>query len=133
MNQYLDLNDVLKVVEVYEDKYSIYYGYKGAVLNALAQGYSVSVYDGEEWSLERSKSFKHIIEEIEGVEDCSLAFWHKENLLEQLEVYEGDEGHYEIGGAYIIPFLNGYEDSVSDFHNNKFMDKIFRNPNYKED
>ena len=66
MNQYLDLDDVLKVVEAYEDKYSIYYGYKGAVLNALAQGYSVSVYDGEEWSLERSKSFKQIIEEIEG-------------------------------------------------------------------
>ena len=46
--------------------------YKNLVNYALAQGLVVSVYDGEEWQLKKSKDAKAICDAIESVEEASI-------------------------------------------------------------
>lgn len=41
---------------------------------ALGRGYTVSVWDGEEWSLKRSTDLAAIKAEVEGVEEALLKF-----------------------------------------------------------
>lgn len=48
------------------------------VKEALKQDMSVSVFDGEEWSLKRSTSFKAITAEIKAVEEAQLRFYDAE-------------------------------------------------------
>lgn len=48
--------------------------YKHLVKYALAQGLTVSVWDGEVWSTKRSTNYQEIIDDIEGLEDATLRF-----------------------------------------------------------
>lgn len=44
------------------------------VKTALANGYSVSVWDGEEWQVRRSTGYQEITEAIKSVEEAQLRF-----------------------------------------------------------
>ena len=46
---------------------------------ALKDGMTVSVFDGEEWSLKCSTSFLAIVEEVRAVEEAQLCFRDAEN------------------------------------------------------
>lgn len=46
--------------------------YKHLIKYALAQGMNVSVWDGEEWQVKRSTSYKAITEAVESVEEAAL-------------------------------------------------------------
>ena len=46
--------------------------YRNLVKYALSQGLVVSVYDGEEWAVKKSKSAKDIFAAIESVEEASI-------------------------------------------------------------
>tara|TARA_R110000868_G_scaffold339063_1_gene599818 strand:- start:986 stop:1276 length:291 start_codon:yes stop_codon:yes gene_type:complete len=46
--------------------------YKALIKYALAQKCTVSVYDGEEWAVKRSLSYKEINDAVESVEEAVL-------------------------------------------------------------
>lgn len=46
--------------------------YKNLVKYTLAKGYTVSVFDGEEWAVTKSAGYNEIIEAIESVEEAEL-------------------------------------------------------------
>jgi hypothetical protein len=48
--------------------------YKHLVKHAIDLGFVVSVYDGEEWAVKRSKKQKDIFAAIESVEEAQLRF-----------------------------------------------------------
>ena len=73
--------------------------YKHLVKEAINQGLTVSVYDGEEWSLKRSTNYKEIIYEIESVEEAQIRF-RKDNDI--------------VGWALIIPYGVGPDETVAD-------------------
>lgn len=47
--------------------------YKHLVKHSLATGHVVSVWDGEEWQVTKSTSYKAITEAIESVEEASIS------------------------------------------------------------
>ena len=51
-----------------------YLGYKDAVKKALGLGYYLSVDNGEEFSVNKSKDYDLIIEHIESVDDSHVHF-----------------------------------------------------------
>lgn len=53
--------------------------YKNLVKYTLAKGYTVSVFDGEEWAVTQSTSYNEIIEAIESVEEAELNIRDIEN------------------------------------------------------
>ena len=46
--------------------------YRHLVRHAISKGYAVSVWDGEEWALQKSSEFKEVIDCIEAVEEAEL-------------------------------------------------------------
>jgi hypothetical protein len=46
--------------------------YKHLVKHALAQGHTISVWDGEEWQVSHSSKYQKIIEAIESVEEAQI-------------------------------------------------------------
>ena len=46
--------------------------YKNLVKYTLAKGFTVSVFDGEEWAVTKSTGYNEIIEAIESVEEAEL-------------------------------------------------------------
>ena len=73
---------------------------------ALSKGASVSIFDGEEWSLAKCKSYKAIKEEIEALEECTLRFTDAEGN--------------RLGSALITPFEPA-EETVADYSDNAFF------------
>ena len=84
--------------------------YKTLVRNVLAKGASISVWDGEEWQVKRSVSYKQIIEAIESVEEA------------QIRIRNGEGS--EIGWALIIPFAVENDETVADYSDNVFMHSL---------
>lgn len=84
--------------------------YKTLVRNVLAKGASISVWDGEEWQVKRSVSYKQIIEAIESVEEA------------QIRIRNGEGS--EIGWALIIPFAVDNDETVADYSDNAFMHSL---------
>lgn len=81
--------------------------YLKLIKNALAKGYVISVFDGEEWDVKKSKSYKEIKDSIESVE------------VAQIRIRSEDDG-YLIGWAQIIPDLEP-DETVADFTDNEPM------------
>ena len=55
--------------------------YKTLIKAGLALGYSVSVWDGEEWQVKRSNSYKAINSAIESVEEAQLRFRNGDEVV----------------------------------------------------
>jgi len=84
--------------------------YKKLVRNILkTTGNTVSVWDGEEWQVKRSVSYKAIIEAIESVEEAQIRIRNAEGS--------------EIGWALIIPCLDN-DETVADYTDNDFMHSL---------
>jgi hypothetical protein len=83
--------------------------YKKLVRKVLKDGNTVSVWDGEEWQVKLSTSYKAIIDAIESVEDAHIRIRNAEGK--------------EIGWALIIPCLDA-EESVADYTSNDYMNSL---------
>lgn len=48
---------------------------------ALAQGHTVSVYDGEEWQVKRSTNYRAIVDAIESVEEAQIRVRNEKGVI----------------------------------------------------
>lgn len=80
--------------------------YIDLVKTAIKKGYTVSVWDGDEWQVKRSKSLKAIIEAVKSVEEA------------QLRIRNGDE---VVGWARVSVYGVDPEETVIDTSDNAFM------------
>lgn len=78
---------------------------------ALKAGHSISVWDGEEWSTNRSRKFKEIVDDIKGVEEAQI----------KIRDIDGNS----IGWALISPYGNAPDESVIDHSDNEFLNGWF--------
>lgn len=85
--------------------------YKDLVRFVLANGSTVSVYDGEEFAVKRSRNFDEIIGAIEAVEEAEIV----------IRSVRGEN----IGWALIIPFGVSPDETVADFTDNILMNNWF--------
>ena len=82
--------------------------YKHLVKYALAQGYNISVWDGEEWQVSHSNKYQSIIDAIESVEEA------------QIKIRIPEYGAL-VAWALIIPYGLEDDETVADCTDNKFM------------
>jgi len=85
--------------------------YKNLVKYSLAKGYTVSVFDGEEWAATQSTSYNEIIDAIESVEEAEL----------HLHIRDA-ENTYRLAWALVSAFGLEDEETVVDHTVNEFMD-----------
>ena len=83
--------------------------YKTLVKNALARDFTVSVWDGEEWQVSRSKIYDDIVDAIESVDFSELRIRDK-------------DGNYQ-GWASIVLDCEP-ECLVADFTDNQVMHEL---------
>ncbi len=76
------------------------------VKHAIASGFTVSVFDGEEWPVKRSTAFQTIMDAIESVDEAQLRI---------------RDTNGEIKGWALV--VNGLDDEelVADYSDNEFM------------
>ena len=55
--------------------------YLNLVRHALGLGYTVSVWDGEEWQVKRSTSIKAISEAVKSVDEAELRFRDRDKIV----------------------------------------------------
>ena len=84
--------------------------YKHLVKYSLAQGYNISVWDGEEWQVSHSNKYQNIIDAIESVEEANI-------------VIRVPEYGNRVAWALIIPFGLEDDETVADYTDNEFMMK----------
>jgi hypothetical protein len=80
--------------------------YKSLIKYTLANGYTVSVWDGEEWQVKRSTGYQAIVDAIESVEVAELRIRDADGKV--------------IGWAQIIPDLED-DETVADHTDNDFF------------
>lgn len=85
--------------------------YKNLVEYALAQGLVVSVYDGEEWALKKSKSAKDIFDVIESVDEASIT------------IIRDADPFITTYTALVSAFGLAPEETVIDHTDNEWMDE----------
>ena len=83
--------------------------YKNRVKYTLAKGYTVSVFDGEEWAEKRSTNYKDIIDAVISVEEAELHIRDADNTK-------------RIAWALVSAFGLEDEETVVDHTVNEFMD-----------
>ena len=81
--------------------------YKHLVNYMLKKGYTISVFDGEEWQVKRSTKQKDIIEAVESVEEAQL----------RVRDSEGNK----IAWAFVIPFGVEPDETIADYSDNELM------------
>jgi hypothetical protein len=81
--------------------------YKHLVKYAISKGYTISVYDGEEWQVKRSVAYKEIVDAIESVEEAEMTIRDK----------QGDKEAWVLIGAFGL----ADDETVMDPSDNKFM------------
>lgn len=77
------------------------------VKHALALGHTVSVFDGEEWSVKRSRSYKAITDEVKAVEEAQLRIRDKDGQ--------------NLGWALVSAYGLEPDETVIDHTDNEFM------------
>lgn len=127
------------VLELYEEKDAHYLSWKGMVVKALSyKDVHISVHDGEEYVISKSRSLKDIRDAVESVDDCRLVFWSTKKATEDMFDPTSDERHsvknkskryWHLGEAYVV-LWNDLYDSVSDTTSNQYMDLFCNNPYY---
>jgi len=80
--------------------------YKHLIKHALSLNCTVSVWDGEEWQVKRSTSYKAIVEAVESVDEASIR-------IRQLDAV--------IGGALVSAYGLEDEETVIDYSESSFM------------
>jgi hypothetical protein len=80
--------------------------YLELIKNALAKDLTISVFDGEEWGVKKSTSYKEIKDCVESVEEAQLRLRNKEGEI--------------VGWALIIDGLEP-DETVADFTHNPLM------------
>ena len=82
--------------------------YRHLVKYALNEGYTISVWDGEEWQVKHSNKFKEITDAIESVDEAEIRIrTHKNGDL--------------IAWALISTYGLEDEETVIDYSDNEFM------------
>jgi hypothetical protein len=81
--------------------------YKHLVKHALAQGHTISVWDGEEWQVKRSVAYQEIVDAIESVEEAEIT----------IRDIEGNKEAWVLIGAFGL----ADDETVMDHSDNKFM------------
>lgn len=81
--------------------------YLTLIKNAISQGYTISVWDGECWEVKRSNKYQEIKDCIESVEVAELRIRH------------GQLGDV-VGWAQIVPDLDP-EETVADYTDSQLM------------
>jgi hypothetical protein len=92
--------------------------YRHLVKHALKQGFVVSVYDGEDWSVRQSDKFKQIIDEIEGLDEATINIW-------DIKVAPTGNGNRRVGTALILPGLNP-DETVADHSDNLWFNNWWK-------
>jgi hypothetical protein len=82
--------------------------YKHLVKYALSMGFTVSVWDGEEWQVRRNNCYSFIIDAIESVEEAQLRFRQKDAI---------------IGWALVSAFGLEDDETVVDYTCTSFMEE----------
>jgi hypothetical protein len=86
--------------------------YKRLIKHAIDSDLSVSVWDGEEWQVKRSRSFDDIVEAIESVEEA------------QIRIRTANKALDPIGWALIFPGLAD-DETIADY-SGEFIDAWFQ-------
>lgn len=81
--------------------------YKHLVKHSLNKGFSVSVWDGEEWQVKRGTKYQAIIDAIESVEEAQIVIRDAEGV--------------KMGWALVIPSLDD-DETVADYTCTDFME-----------
>jgi hypothetical protein len=82
--------------------------YKSLIKYVLSDGYTISVWDGEEWQVKRSNSYKAIVEAVESVDEASLRIRNTEGVL--------------IGWALVSDAVDLADDeTIIDYSDNEYM------------
>jgi hypothetical protein len=86
--------------------------YLNLVKQALNLGYTVSVWDGEEWQVKRSNSIKAISEAVKSVDEAQLRFRDGEKIVgwAQVSVY-GLEPDETVIDHSAQPWLEAWSDA----------------------
>lgn len=82
--------------------------YKHLIKHALNLGCTISVWDGEEWQVKRSTSYKAIVEAVESVEEAGLRIRQKDEI---------------IGSASVSAFGLEDDETVVDYTISSFMEE----------
>lgn len=82
--------------------------YKHLIKHALSLGCTVSVWDGEEWQVKRSTSYKAIVEAVDSVEEAALRIRQKDAI---------------IGSAAVSAFGLEDDETVVDYSISSFMEE----------
>jgi len=82
--------------------------YRHLVKHALKHGYAVSVWDGEEWQLKRSKGFESIVDAIQSVEEAEIRIRNTDDEI--------------VGWAKVSAYGLEDDETVIDHTVNSFMD-----------
>lgn len=82
--------------------------YKHLIKHALSLGCTVSVWDGEEWQIKRSTSYKAIVEAVESVEEAALRIRQQDAI---------------IGSAAVSAFGLEDDETVVDYSISSFMEE----------
>lgn len=75
--------------------------YIALIKTALRNGFTVSVWDGEEWQVKKSAKFRAIVEAVQSVEEAELRFRNSDGEI--------------VGWALIIPFGVAPDETVADY------------------
>lgn len=118
-----------------------YLGYKDAVKKALGLGYYLSVDNGEEFSVNKSKDYDLIIEHIESVDDSHVHFWKKASepkvtpcRSDNVRMFTVDgEKWYEYGYMYLVICDVDYDETINDYSVGKYVEEIVADETYIEE
>lgn len=95
--------------------------YKHFIKYALKDGYTVSVYDGEEWQVKRSTGYKAIVEAVESVEEAQLRIRDKDGNIKgwaRVSAYglEDDETMIDYSdNLYLESWVDCHNEYLSQF------------------
>ena len=81
--------------------------YVSLVKYAVHNGYTVSVWDGEEWQVKKSSSYEEIVSAIRSVEEAVLLIRDHKGL--------------KVAHATVLPYGVGDDETVSDWVISPFM------------
>lgn len=84
--------------------------YKSYIQLALKNGNTISVYDGGEWAVKRSHTYKDIVAAIDSVGES--------------EIIIRDGAGNKLGWALIVLGNRGEED-IADYSDNEFMNALY--------
>ena len=81
------------------------------VKDGLKLNYTVSIFDGEEWCLKRSNSYKKIMDSIQSTDVDKIRFRDSDG---------------EIVGSFLMVYGNDGYDVISDYSDNELCNKLIK-------